>query len=194
MDFKESYLWNASIANSKYGHDEKREHLIDTFLDARENAKSILSKIREDFPNLTVHDITHVDGLWNVASVITGQNYDINPLEGFVLGCAFLMHDAVMSYDAFGGKNSLRQTNEWNDFRAVLNNNNTLSSDDKDFEADFKTIRYLHGKKAEELYKQLFDRNDGSRFFIIEDRALREHYGEIICKIAGSHHWDIDKV
>lgn len=65
---------------------------------------SCFGKIRKDFPPLTVHDISHVDSLWQVVSVITGDDYEINPLEGFVLSCAFLMHDAVLSYEAVGGK------------------------------------------------------------------------------------------
>ena len=30
--------------------------------------------------------------------------------------------------------------------------------------------------------------------FSIDDKSLRAHYGELICKIAGSHHWNMDDV
>ena len=89
MDFKKTVLWKNSLGNEQYGYDELREKLIYAFLKAHGNAKYILDKIRNDFPNLTVHDISHVDGLWQVASVIIGSDYKVNPLEGFVLGCAF---------------------------------------------------------------------------------------------------------
>lgn len=62
------------------------------------------------------------------------------------------------------------------------------------YETDFSTIRLLHAKYAEQLYKQLFEKEDGSRFYIIEDESLRIHLGEIICKIAASHHWNIEDV
>ncbi|MBA2593659.1 MAG: hypothetical protein M3495_02490 [Pseudomonadota bacterium] len=46
-------------------------------------------------PGLTVHDITHLDALWRVADQIAGPDYPINPAEAFVLGGAFLLHDAA---------------------------------------------------------------------------------------------------
>lgn len=143
---------------------------------------------------MTVHDITHVDGLWQVASVVIGEDYEINPLEGFVLGCAFIMHDAVLSYDAAGGLDYLRSQIEWKDFYEDCKNDQFLSEDEALFETDFRTIRFLHAKNAEGLYKQLFTRTDGSSFYLIEDQLLREHYGKIICEIVGSHHWDIEDV
>lgn len=194
MDFMDTKLWKNSLDNSKYGYEDMRGDLIKAFLKARDNAEFLLKKIQIDFPNLTVHDITHVDGLWQVASVIIGDDYEVNPMEGFVLGCAFLMHDAVLSYDAVGGVNHLRELPEWKDNYEDYKNDNSFNDDEKLFEADFKTIRRLHAKYAENLYSQLFQRGDGSSFYVIEDKSLREHYGEVICKIAGSHHWNIDEV
>jgi hypothetical protein len=167
---------------------------MSAFIQSRKNASFVLNKIREDFPNLTVHDITHVDGLWQVASVIVGDNYSVNPLEAFVLGCAFLMHDAVLSYDAVGGIDHLRSLNEWKDYYEDYKKDDSLEEKEKLFETDFLTIRLLHAKKAEVLHNQLFDRGDGSRFYLIENESLRSHYGEIISQIAGSHHWNIEDV
>lgn len=195
MTFQETTLWKNSLGNeNKYKNKELRDHLISSLLNARDNASIILRKILEDFPNLTVHDISHVDGLWQVASVIIGKDYEVNPLEGFVLGCAFLMHDAVLSYEAFGGMDSLREQVEWKDYYEDVKNNKSLNDDEKLIETDFKTIRLLHANKARNLYNQLFKKNDGSSFYIIDDETLRNHYGEIICKIASSHHWNIDDV
>lgn len=89
MDFQRTQLWSNSIVNEYYGYSELRKQLISTYISSRENASIVLNKIRDDFPNLTIHDITHVDGLWQVASVIIGDNYPVNPLEAFILGCAF---------------------------------------------------------------------------------------------------------
>lgn len=195
MDYKKTSLWKNSLDNEdKYGNHEQREKLISSFIKARDNAYIILDKIRTDFPNLTVHDINHVDALWRVASVIIGDNYYVNPLEGYVLGCAFLMHDAVLSYDAAGGIDHLREQIEWKDYYEDLRHEKSLNEKEILFETDFKTIRFLHARKAEDLYHQLFKRVDGSSFYIIEDKTIREHYGEIICKIAGSHHWNIDEL
>ena len=108
MNYHKTTLWKTAFLDSSNENSELRETLIKELNQCRENAKYLLEKIRNDFPSLTVHDITHVDGLWQVASVLTGPEYPINPLEGFVLGVAFILHDAALSYQAVGGKSVLR--------------------------------------------------------------------------------------
>lgn len=194
MIYTDTTLWKASLADHNDRDDHLRKVLRDVFEVARKNTEEILDKIRIDFPSLTIHNITHVDSLWQVGSVIVGEKYEVNPLEGFVLGCAFLMHDAVLSYDAAGGQSFLRETVEWNDFYADYQKDDSLSSNKQLYEADFRTIRFLHAKYAETLYNKLFLRADGSSFYIIEDEIFRNHLGPLICKIAASHHWSIDSV
>lgn len=194
MLYTETKLWKASFSIQGDSNDKLREELKSVFEKTRKNAEFLLSKIRKDFENLTVHDISHVDGLWQVASVITGDGYEINPLEGFVLGCSFLMHDAVLSYDAIGGVDRLRDTSEWKDYFEDYKKNEHLTEQQQLFETDFKTIRLLHAREAETLYSKLFEREDKSTFYIIEDETLRNHLGPLICKIAASHHWNIDQV
>lgn len=194
MDFKATELWKNSLGNDTSDFSDQRNELISEYLRVRDNAKFLLDKIRKDFPSLTVHDISHVDGLWQVASVITGKRYNVNPLEGFILGCAFLFHDAVLSYDAVGGVDHLRELDEWKDYYEDFKNDKTKSHSEILHETDFITIRKLHAKKAEQLHHQLFEKDDGSSFYLIENKGLRDHYGEVICKIAGSHHWSFDEV
>ncbi len=194
MDYKETIAWKNSIGNTDYDYGKLRGNLEESYVRARYNAEYLLSKIRKDFPNLTVHDISHVDGLWQVASVIIGKDYTLNPLEGFVLGCAFIMHDAVLSYDAVGGVDRLRSTITWKDYYVDFKKKESLSQEEQLYETDFVTIRKLHADYVKDLYRQLFYRDDGSCFYIIEDRSLRKHFGEIICKIAASHHWNYDDV
>lgn len=194
MNYQQTSLWKNSIDNEEYGNTELRNKLKEEFIKIRENATFILSKIRDDFPSLTVHDITHVDSLWQTGSVLTGEDYELTPLEGFILGCAFLFHDAVLSYEAAGGKERLQNTKEWMDYYAEYKENGNLTEDERIYEADFSTIRLLHAKFAETLYEQLFQREDGSSFYIIENEEIRKHMGRTICRIAASHHWDISEV
>lgn len=194
MDYTKTQLWNNSLCNTSYGEDDLRATLTSAYMKARDNAAYLLSKIRTDFPNLTVHDISHVDGLWQVASVIVGADYKINPLEGFVLGCAFLMHDAVLSYEAVGGVENLRNCDTWRDYYKDYKKIDSLTPEEQIYETDFLTIRKLHANRAISLYDQIFVREDGTSFFIIEDTFLRRHFGAIICRIAASHHWEYDSV
>lgn len=193
MSYKDSILWKEAFLG-KHGHVELRERLSNAFDIAHDNASFLLDRIRIDFPSLTIHDITHVDSLWQVASIIAGNNYPLNPLEGFVLGCSFLIHDAALSYFSVGGKNKLRSTIEWNDFHTDYISRTDMTNEEKEYETDFKTIRYLHAKFAKELCNQLFERENGSTFYIIEDDELRMHLWQIIGDIAASHHWNIEKV
>lgn len=199
-EYKSTSLWQKAFRHQNDGKDSLRDKLAAAYERSRENATILLDKISTDFRNLTVHNISHVDGLWQVASTITGKDYDINPLEGFVLGCAFLMHDAVLSYEAFGGVGALRNTPQWKDYLKAVQQENVMTQQQK--EADFRTIRLLHAKaiKDKELHRQQFKKDDGATFYIIEDpsdpenKTLRDHLGELICDIAASHHLNIDKV
>lgn len=181
-------LWKRTLGSS----DKNVEPLRESFLDARKNAIYLLDKIREDFPNLTVHDITHVDSLWNVADTIIGEEYPINPLEGYVLGIAFLIHDAALSYEAVGGKDKLRDTVEWKDAYAE----GPGDKDEEEFkkECDFAAIRALHAKYAEDILNKKFERDNTTTFYIIDNDEYRTQFGDMIGKIAASHHWSIDEV
>lgn len=193
MTYKDSTLWKEAF-NDKYEHHVLRERLTNAFEIAHNNASFLLDKIRIDFPSLTIHDITHVDSLWQVASVIAGDDYQLNPLDGFILGCSFLIHDAALSYIAVGGKETLRSTTEWKDFHGDYISQLDMSSEEKEYETDFRTIRYLHAKYAMGLCNQFFERENGSTFYIIEDDELRNHLWQTIGNIAASHHWNMDKV
>lgn len=193
MTYKDTTLWKEAF-NDKYGYIALRERLTNAFEIAHNNASFLLDKIRIDFPSLTIHDITHVDSLWQVASIIAGKDYQLNPLEGFILGCSFLIHDAALSYIAVGGKDSLRSTTEWKDFHSDYISKSDMTDEEKEYETDFRTIRYLHAKYAKDLCNQIFDRENGSTFYIIEDDELRKHLWQVIGDIAASHHWNMDKV
>ena len=203
MDYKSTSLWKKAFNHKKDGYNSLRDKLAAAYECSRKNATILLDKISKDFRNLTVHNISHVDGLWQVASTITGKDYDINPLEGFVLGCAFLMHDAVLSYEAFGGVDALRNTPQWKDYLKAVQQENVMTQEEvQQKEADFRTIRLLHAKaiKDKELHRQQFKTDDGATYYIIKDpsdpenKTLRDHLGELICDIAASHHLNIDKV
>jgi hypothetical protein len=53
--------------------------------------KSIM--INHDQQGFTVHDITHIDALWGIASLVVAEDFPMTPTEGFVFGGAILVHD-----------------------------------------------------------------------------------------------------
>lgn len=181
-------LWERTLGKD----DVNVKPLRESYLQARENAEFLLSKINQDFPSLTLHDITHVVSLWNIADTIIGNSIKINPLEGYILGIAFLIHDAALSYYAVGGKVELRETIEWEDEYAEKPDN----VDEEEFkkECDFAVICANHAREAEEILFKQFLKEDGSTFYIVNDEKYRKHYGELIGMIAASHCWSIDEV
>src|SRR3546814_5071102 len=85
----------------------------------RTRASALVAKIAGDLPHMTVHDVTHLDALWEMASIATGESFDLNPAEAFVFGGAILLHDAAMTLAAFpGGIAELREQTEWRDLHA----------------------------------------------------------------------------
>lgn len=194
MNYSECSLWKNSLAEQNDVYESQRTALRESYIQARKNITGLLDKIRGDFPNLTLHDISHVDTLWETASVIIGDDYEITPLEGYVLGCAFLIHDAALCYEAFDGKENLRATVVWKDCFTDIRENDKIKSEDKEFEADFMAIRIMHAQQATQILEKLFKRPDGSSYYIIENQTLRDHLKTLISNLAYSHHWNIDQV
>jgi hypothetical protein len=61
----------------------------------------LAAEIHRDLPEFTVHDITHLDALWEIADIVAGEQFSLTPPEAFVLGGAFLLHDLGMSLAAY---------------------------------------------------------------------------------------------
>jgi signal transduction histidine kinase len=102
-DFRECEIWSRVFKNVDPKDVEKATRLKTSFIVFRERVKGILEKISSCLPNLTVHDITHIDALWDTAGLIVGSSYPLNPMEVYVLGGAILLHDAALCFDAYEG-------------------------------------------------------------------------------------------
>ena len=187
-----SDLWKRTLG--QHDQDSPGGDLVASLRDAREQAGDLTSRIASALPGLTIHDISHLDALWDVANIITGEDFPLNPLEAYVFGCAVLLHDAGLCFEAYsGGQAAIRQTVQWRDARQRLASSGLV--DDVDHEADFEALRSLHAKQAERLAVTAWESEDGSApVYIINNPKLREHYGTLIGQVAASHHWDIEEV
>jgi hypothetical protein len=163
----------------------------------REKAGVLVKSISAALPGLTIHDLSHLDALWQVADLIAGKSYPLNPLEAFVLGGAILLHDSAMCWEAYvGGQAAVRGTVEWLDAYAVECDRSPQTDDAvrRDL-ADFAALRSLHAHQAEFLPGREWNHPDtGTPIFLIDDPNLRTHLGPLIGKIASSHHWNIDVI
>lgn len=198
-DFERTHLWKSSLAKRAAAdeHEIARDRLRGAYLKFRDRVSHLVSTIKSELPGLTVHDITHLDALWRVASEIAGPTYELTPAEAFVLGGAILLHDSAHAIAAFpGGKAEIKQTQHWRDLIAQRYNRQepAVGSDDERA-ALFQVLRHLHATQAAKLpFVKWTVPGDDTPNFLIEDAELRNYYGELIGRIAESHHWPAHRI
>lgn len=197
-NFETVGLWQRAFGTTgQLRDDDARARLSASYRRFWSNAITLSNQIQKSVPGLTLHDERHFDALWARADQIAGTDITLNPLELFVLGGAILVHDNANSIAAFpGGMAEVATTPEWADAEA----NWREKEDDRALPAElpeaardvilFDTLRAIHARRAETL-TELELEVDGSRVRLLEDDNLRRHLGELIGKIAASHHWDV---
>ena len=185
---EKSPLWKRTFADSE---DPMVARLVSSLRGARDRVGQLTTRISSSLPSLTMHDLSHLDGLWTVASTIAGDDFLLNPLEGYIFGNAVLLHDAALCFEAYsGGQSAIRETVQWRDARNRQNASHGAIDDDA---ADFEALRNLHALRAARLAIDPWGSEEGSPY-IIDDADLRGDYGHLIGEIASSHHWNIDDV
>ena len=171
----------------------------------REKAKVLVARIAADMPGYTVHDETHLDAVWDTASLVANPGLTLSPPEGFVFGGAVLLHDAAMTLAAYpGGLAELKTTPAWADAAALqglprfVPGSTASPPISAEVERQIKTavLRRLHAEKAEELATQgwLVGRDSDERVYLIDNFDLRRFYGKTIGLLAHSHWWPISRV
>lgn len=190
-DYRQSPLWKQAFLNQEDGLDGQRNFLISAFTDFRKRVSLLVAQIHKDLPSLTVHDITHIDALWWTASEIAGQDYPLNPAEAFVLGGAFLLHDAAHCIAAYpGGIDEIRSLPEWKYFAAMakVEPDALMHGTDQFQLVLFEVLRALHPKQARRLALLHWAApNDTSPLFLLPHDELRQAFGDAIGRVAESH-------
>jgi hypothetical protein len=197
LQYEKESLWARSIGHSGIGYDQERQRLRTEFTGFRSRVGTLLEKIRSDFPDLTIHDLSHIDELWRIASLLAGEEYPINPLEAFVLGGAFLLHDAALCFEAYdGGQIGVRSTIAWRDAFALESKRcPDLPTVEREERADFSAVRDLHASQSAILAERNWNTSGtGDPVYLIGDFHIRQHLGRLMGEIAASHHQSIEQV
>lgn len=196
-EMKQFAIWQRTLAPQSDDLDPQRALLNQAFLNFRNQIRQLIGEIGGLLPNLTVHDITHIDALWRVADQIAGPTYPLNPAEAFVLGGAFLLHDAAHVLAAYkGGLQEIKATINWKDLisQRFEGQEPPANSPEERF-ALFSILRDLHATQAHKLLKIEWKiPTSGDAQFLLPDFPLREFYGDLIGDIAASHHWPVEQV
>lgn len=190
-------LWQRTLADQADSLNPQREILRQAFLSLRVRTAQLVGEIGGLLPELTVHDITHLDALWRVADEIAGPDYPLNPAEAFVLGGAFLLHDAAHVLAAYeDGLAGIKGSIEWKDLIAqCFEDNEPAAGSQQERSALFQVLRHLHAKQAHQLAKMSWKvPSTGGQIHLLEHFDLRDYYGDLIGEIAESHHWPAHRV
>lgn len=202
-DFRLTWLWRQAFANPRPDvTTSEQEFFRDRYLAMREKAGMLVSQIAVDMSGLTLHDLSHLDALWETASLVSEGAISVNPAEAFVFGASVLLHDAAMSLAAFpNGLKDLKQTVPWKDTVASLmqgNDEALVVLDDPSDEIVQRAIpivlRRLHAQQAAVLAEQGWTTRNNDTLYLIEDEELRFFYGQTIGQIACSHWWPINRI
>lgn len=200
-EYTNSITWKKTLGVE--GKEKDVQVHIDTlrnsYISIRKKAEYLASEIVRYMPEYTVHDITHIDALWEATDLILPFDYEINPVEGYVLGVAFLFHDLGMGLTAYSnGIQGIKEKSIWKDTVATefkKKYGHEISEDnweniDQDIEkiALENALRILHAEQASKL-PMLEWEFQGRRENLIDETCLREAYGEVIGMIAYSHWW-----
>jgi len=206
--YEQTRLWRQTLACQLEpdSYAVQRQRLRDAFRSARLRARDLAEKIGRDLPDLTVHDITHIDALWQMADLIVGPDFTITPTEAFVLGASFLVHDLGLSLAAYvDGVKEIRRKPLWQDvatgaMRKRLGRHPTpaeLKNLPKEVDRDVLNVvlRNLHAEQAEKLALLALSTDDSTnKSYLIDNDELRETFGTIIGRIAYSHWWSADRI
>tara|TARA_R110001583_G_scaffold281_20_gene2612 strand:+ start:3382 stop:5928 length:2547 start_codon:yes stop_codon:yes gene_type:complete len=194
--YESSTLWKESFSNIDTSENSKSLRLLSSVFDEmRKKSAQLVENIKADFPGLTIHDVTHLDALWDMGDILCGDDIRLNPLETFVFGAAILIHDSALAYAAYDGQEQLRKDPIWSDIFSLLKRQNP-SEDDVylQSQADFSTIRKKHASQARTLITKEWSFKNKISISLLESSDLKKALHQSIGKIAESHHWDIQRV
>lgn len=201
-------IWRATL-ESRSAEDleaEAREKLRVSFVSFRQRAAFLAAEIHRDLPEFTVHDVTHLDALWEIADIVGGPELSLSPPEAFVLGGAFLLHDLGMSIASYPkGIEELKQRQTWNDTIALQfmekHNRQPTAEELADPPHEAATaataylLRALHAEQAEHLGMVAWAApGTDSPEYLIQDTDIRQAYGRIVGLIAHSHWWPVQEL
>ncbi|MEV6055246.1 ATP-binding protein [Streptomyces sp. NPDC052107] len=204
--YTSTVLWRDTLAaRPDDPHAEQRERLRRSYLELRETASVLLAENARTMPQFTVHDISHVDALWETADLVCGHQAVLNPAEAYVLGCAFVLHDAAMGEAAYGtGVREMMGEARWRDLVSVTYyhrkgrwpEQEELDEPPAEIAETCRTtaIRETHAEQARRLVDQSWRSSTGKDIHLMDDVQLRDGYGPLIGDLAASHWWPVDRL
>lgn len=215
MSFESTSTWKNSFEpRDDDEHEAAREHLRTAYMRFRQRVEPVANDIAISMPGYTDHSLQHCDSLWQVSDVVAGSDYPLTPIEAFVLGGSFLVHDLGMGLSAAdeGGFPAIVQSRDFRDLLYTMFPNNAedlqkQAAEDAERNCtwdgissraikDVLTIylRLNHAAQGERVLTRQWTMSNGESFYLLEDTQLRNWFGEWIGRVARSHWQDVDEL
>lgn len=192
---------NTKLWQTAFGGDARIEarKLEVAYLTVRERAGLLAARIATDLPDFTVHDVSHIEGVWALADELAPRG-GLNPAEVFVLGVAILIHDLGLALAAYpAGVDALDGGQAWRDevafaFRSAYDrapSDFELEHLDPDIvtAATRSFLRRRHADRAQDLARVSWEGPDGPIHLV--DTPWRDDLGDMIGAVAASHGWPV---
>ncbi len=197
MTFEKSATWKRTLEVQQGDPFEReRGRLRQSFINARATIEKIVGEIARDLPQYTVHDISHIDALWDYADTIGGAQFLLTPGEAYVLGLAFLLHDAGMTVASYpGGVGEVMGTDLWKDLFATRSRDvrpEDLDEIRRSVTAD--VLRILHAQRAGTLGVAGWHSKSAGSVYVVDDAELRVAFGQVSGLVAASHWFDAGRL
>jgi hypothetical protein len=196
MSFAQSSLWRSTLSQLEQDDNEDARALLrNAYFDLRKMATRLVENIAADLRSYTVHDISHLDALWGIASEIAGTEYALTPTEAFVLGGAILLHDAGMCLAAYpDGISEIKKHKLWPLVLRRHAKNVGVPTEAEEHAVLMEFLRLEHANRANDLCRLEWKTTDDVSYFLIEKSELRQKFGQFIGEIAASHWWSHEKL
>lgn len=205
---------NSDVYNEIFNSDEACiQRLAHSLNRVRSKVEEITKRIPYYNGWLTIHDISHIDALWEMVDILIHDPSQkisdtiLNPLEAYILGVAFYIHDTGMSALSLpnGIESLVDQPNYRSELRTHLREikNEEVSNNDLD-KYDFhknaisdgfagKLLRKNHASIASDIITSGWS-IQGTEWHLIEDDELRLDWADLIGKIAKSHNDPVQSI
>jgi len=167
-NYGNSKTWKKTLGRQANDTDIEKniEMLRNAYISIRIKAEYLAGEISRTLPNFTVHDISHIDALWEATDLILPDFFDLNPAEGFVLGVTFLIHDLGMGLTAYvNGLEDIKELDIWKDTvtsefrkkygRDIIQNDWENLDTEITILAQENTLRKLHANQATMVKKSI---------------------------------------
>lgn len=194
--FELTGLWQRTLGRQHDPHHEAQlERLRSSYDIVRERVRVLAHERIAHVGKYTLHTVEdHCDRLWELADAVVGADCEFNPLEAYVLGLAFLVHDLGMAGLGLPPEDERVDDRLWCDIVSLsVRRRSARMPTDDEYRRPPDGLRlsieetYARRVHAQLAVSMLIVPVGGE--MLLEDEDLRNGVGHYAGEVAASHWW-----